>query len=211
MGENKVADKPGDSIELTRRDFMKGAAAAGVVIGTDEYVKPTLKMLGVSRLSAAASTPPPPPPPPVEGIVKGCRPAFWIGAGSTWWNTASDANWTGHGQNPFAHATLFTAVFRGNNAVNGRTMWGIISNPGTSNARRAARELIAAFLNARYGGYAHGESALVAMWRLAVERNSSTGWHVLREVLEAANGLCERRSSSGDNEGDNDNQHGNHD
>lgn len=201
MGERDVDDKPGEGIELSRRAFMKGAAATGVVIGADEYVKPTLKMLGVSRLSAAASTVP--PPPPIGGAKKGCRPAFWISDGASWWNTTNDSNWHGRGQNPFAHTTLFTALFRGHNAVNGRTMWGIINNPGTSNARRAARELIAAYLNASYGGFVPAESALVGMWNAAVQTNNAGGWTSLRETLEAANGFCERRSN--DEQGNDDN------
>jgi hypothetical protein len=49
------ADKVG---ELSRRDLLRGSAAAGIVIGADSYVKPALKHLGVSRLNAANSAPP---------------------------------------------------------------------------------------------------------------------------------------------------------
>jgi hypothetical protein len=208
VSDRKVADKPADVNELSRRDFVKGAAVAGVVIGADEYVKPTLKLLGVSRLSAAASNP---PPRPVTGggATKGCRPAFWAARGSSWWNTSNDSNWPGRGHNPFAHATLFTAVFHAHSAVNGRTMWQVLTDPGTSNAHHAARQLVAASLNAAYGGFAPGHSALAGMWNLAVETDTTAGWAVLRETVAAANGACEGRA--GDDEADADNHNGRHD
>lgn len=45
-----------DAGELSRRDLLRGTAAAGIVVGADSYVKPTLRLLGVTRLNAAAST-----------------------------------------------------------------------------------------------------------------------------------------------------------
>ena len=150
MGDQDRSDLPTDGSELSRRDFMKGAAAAGVVIGADEYVKPTLKMLGVSRLAAAASTPPPPPPPPHEDPKKGCTPGFWgnnsstgEGGGVEWWDTSSDPQWGangGSGTNPFSHGTSFTPFFTSHPLMVGATMWEAVNGGGGEQpARKAAR------------------------------------------------------------------------
>jgi hypothetical protein len=189
-----------DGPDLTRRGFMKGAAAAGVVIGADEYVKPTLKMLGVSRLASAASNPPPPPPPPQEPPKKGCTPGFWgnnssggQGAGVDWWNTASDPEWTandGSGSNPFHHNTLFTSVFATHPLLVGATMWTVVNGGGGSQpARRAARQLVAAYLNASFGTFAYTPTQLRDMWSQAVA-NGNSSLNSLSVLLDVTNNAC---------------------
>lgn len=210
MGELKQAEQSTtadkstpESTELTRRDFMKGAAAAGVIIGGDEYVKPTLKMLGVSRLAAAASTPPPPPPPPHESPKKGCTPGFWgnnssgaQGGGVPWWNTASDPEWAsngGNGTNPFSHATPFTPFFTSHPLLVGATMWDVVNGGGGSQpAWRAARQLVAAYLNASFGTYAYTRNQLSSMWSQAV-LGGNGALNALNVLLDATNNACDQQ------------------
>jgi len=207
VGEPKVDDKTGDktsdAIELSRRDFMKGAGAASVVIGADQYVKPTLKMLGVSRLAAAASAPPPPPPPPAS---KGCTPGFWgsnssnnEGGGVLWWNTASDPQWTangGNGTNPFTHGTPFTPFFTSHPLLTTATMWDVVNGGGGSQAAwRAARQLVAAYLNASFGAYAFSRSQLSSMWTQAV-LGGDDALNALNVLLDATNTACDQLGRS---------------
>jgi hypothetical protein len=43
--------------ELSRRDFVRGAAATGLIVVGAGYVKPVLKHAGVTQLSGATSIP----------------------------------------------------------------------------------------------------------------------------------------------------------
>jgi hypothetical protein len=200
----KPVSTPDESTEISRREFMKGAAAAGVVIGADEYVKPTLKMLGVSRLASAASTPPPPPPPPPqETPKKGCTPGFWgnnssngQGGGVSWWNTSSDPDWSANGAGgtqPFSHGTLFTSVFTSHALLVGATMWDVVNGGGGEQpARRAARQLVAAYLNASFGSYAYTRNQLRTMWTNAVQGGNSA-LNQLNVLLDTTNNACDQQ------------------
>ena len=203
MGGQDRSDLPTDGSELSRRDFMKGAAAAGVVIGADEYVKPTLKMLGVSRLAAAASTPPPPPPPPQDSPSKGCTPGFWgnnssggEGGGVTWWDTSSDPEWAangGAGANPFSHGTLFTPFFTSHPLMIGVTMWDAVNGGGGSQpAKKAARSLVAAYLNASFTSYTYTRAQLSSMWTQAVLGGNSA-LNALNLLLDTTNIACDQQ------------------
>ena len=50
--------REGQDSELSRRDFVRGAAATGLFVVGAGYAKPALKLAGVTRLSAATSNPP---------------------------------------------------------------------------------------------------------------------------------------------------------
>jgi hypothetical protein len=43
--------------DLSRRDFMRGAAATGLVVVGAGYVKPALKLAGTTKLASATSHP----------------------------------------------------------------------------------------------------------------------------------------------------------
>jgi uncharacterized repeat protein (TIGR01451 family) len=83
--------------------------------------------------------------------VLGCTPGFWQGgAGSQQWDQTNDPDWTGLGTNPFVHTTLFNGFFNAvtNPRLIGLTMYKLVSMGGTSdNARKAARNMVAAYLN----------------------------------------------------------------
>ncbi|HSF82926.1 MAG TPA: hypothetical protein VLA49_16950 [Anaerolineales bacterium] len=82
----------------------------------------------------------------------GCTPGFWQGgAGSQLWDEVNDPQWMYGGTNPFIHTTLFNDFF--NTAtdprLDGQTMFQIVSNEGgnANSAERAARDMVAAYLN----------------------------------------------------------------
>jgi uncharacterized repeat protein (TIGR01451 family) len=84
--------------------------------------------------------------------IQGCTPGFWQGgAGSKLWNSGPpDPDWTGQGTNPYIHTTLFNSFFNQTTdaRLNGLTMIELVSSGGTSDsARRAARDMVAAYLN----------------------------------------------------------------
>ena len=185
MDERKLDDKPGDATSSSRRDFMKGATVAGVVIGADEYVKPTLKMLGVTRLVAAASTPPPvlPPPPPQSG--KGCTPDF----GGTTARVAKAAGWNGGMRRPMRSGPPTAGVVRTRSTTTHHSRrssrptrslsaprCGPSSTAAADRSRRGVPrgQLVAAYLNASYGGYSFTPSQLSSMWSQAVSGGNST-------------------------------------
>jgi hypothetical protein len=83
---------------------------------------------------------------------EGCTPGFWQGgAGSPLWNEVNDPQWTYGGTNPFIHTTLFNDFFNDGPVdvrLVGLTMYDLVSTGGTSNsAQRAARDMVAAYLN----------------------------------------------------------------
>lgn len=120
----------------------------------------------------------------------GCTPGFWQGGnGNVLWNTLNDPDWPargGNGTNPFAHGTLFkdgpwndpSEVWLQN-----MTMLQIVGTGGTEEqARKAARSLIAAYLNSSFGiAYAYTPAQLVSMWNTA---NAGGGPQRLQRLLD---------------------------
>jgi hypothetical protein len=188
--------------ELTRRDFVKGAAAAGIVVG-GAYMKPALKVLGVARLAAAASIPPQLPPP---SPGHGCTPGFWAnnssrwqGGGVLWWDTSPDAQWTsfgGLGNPPFIRTTLFNSFFTPNTNLAGLTMWDVANGGGGNDAaHRAGRQLVAAYLNAAFGSFPYTTVQLRSMWTSATNGGNGT-LNALEQTLNTANMTCDQTLGS---------------
>jgi hypothetical protein len=129
------------------------------------------------------------------GQIGFCGPGYWQGgAGSQRWNVANDPNWGGFHAQPYTHATAFfgrtnpyTSPFSRNriptaDIANSMTMMDIIGTGGTSNsAQRAARSVIAAYLNAssKQEGYPLTRAVIVSRWNTAAsisnaaERNAA--------------------------------------
>jgi len=183
--------------EISRRDFVRGAAATGLVVVGGGYVKPALKLAGVTRLASATST----PPPPITSGAHGCTPGFWGNNGATgaaggvaWWNTASDPQWTsngGAGSNPFTHTTLFNSFFAPHARLAGVTMWDLVNGSGGPDpARQAGRQLIAAYLNASFGAYTFSTTQLRTMWSGAVA-GGDPALRALATLLDDTNTRCD--------------------
>jgi hypothetical protein len=108
---------------------------------------------------------------------EGCTPGFWQGgAGSPLWDTfPNDPQWlsviNAGTTNPFQHSTLFESFFADpGSATNGLTMFDLVSTGGGSNpVRKAARDLVAAYLNASAGlDFPFTTAQLIAKWNDAI-------------------------------------------
>jgi hypothetical protein len=170
--------------DMGRREFIKSSAAAFVVIGTGDYTKPVLRSLGVARGQSLISPVPP----------SGFTPGFWgnsgsVGAaGNDMWDTPSDPQWPTGSTNPFVHDTLFNDFFEDHSALNGMTMWQVVSGGGASvAAQKAARQLVAAYLNATLNAtYPFTPAGLHTMWSNAIAGGNAS-LLALQSILDAAN------------------------
>jgi uncharacterized repeat protein (TIGR01451 family) len=127
----------------------------------------------------------------------GCTPGFWQGGlGITLWNDPiPDPDWAAHGgdgTNPFVTTDQFTSFFlaSGSSWVDSHTMIQIVGSGGGSTwARKAARDLIAAYLNASFGiGYPYDTTTILADWADAVAAGN-TGFQAFHEKYGTANQL----------------------
>ena len=143
--------------------------------------------------------------------AQGCTPGFWQGGpdkpdakagGSLLWDGSDvmpwgevilppphvDAQWTasgGQGGNPYIHGDDFHAFFGGYNP-GAYTMFELVDTGGGSeNWRKAARSLVAAYLNASWGmNYAYTTAELAQMW---TDASSSADFLALHTLLDDAN------------------------
>ncbi len=148
-----------------------------------------------------------------NAIFEGCTPGFWQGGpdkpdakagGALLWDGVDfvppldnpalppphvDAQWSDRGGadgNPYIHETDFNAFF-GGGAPGSYTMFELVDTGGGSEAwRKAARSLVAAYLNAAWGmAYAYTTAELTAMWSAAVGDDAAL--LALHTELDAAN------------------------
>ncbi len=106
--------------------------------------------------------------------AEGCTPGFWQGGlGRTLWNEVNDPDWTAHGgtgTNPFIHTTLFNDFFEPHPDLAGLDMFDLVSSGGGPNpVRKAARSVVAAYLNASFGlDYPLTTTEIDQLWTEAV-------------------------------------------
>jgi hypothetical protein len=139
--------------------------------------------------------------------TQGCTPGFWQGGpdkpdpqsgGARLWDQNTDPDWVSSGgddYNPFVHTTDFEAFFGDNNGVvpdDGFTMFELIDTGGTSdNWRKAARSLVAAYLNASWGvAYAYSTAELQDMWDAADTDAKLLALHTMLDKANNAPGGC---------------------
>jgi hypothetical protein len=180
---------------LNRREVLLGIAATGVVVGSSQYASPVLKALGRTSSQALVSRTPAPGGGNSGGnnVGKRCGPDFWSNAGDDLWDERDSEHWNEHGgkdANPFTHDTTFNSYFARLPELDGMTMLEIANGPGNTPGKRAARELIAAYLNSSFGpGYPYAAWLLRTMWSTAKDR----GQHALLNlgaILENVNSNC---------------------
>ncbi len=129
-------------------------------------------------------------------MMEGCTPGFWQGgnqtgsAGGKWlWNEVKDPDWFlsgGAGTNPFIWTTPFNDFFTPIEGLAGFDMLGLVDRGGGSDDfQKAARDLVAAYLNAAWGmNYPYSTEQLAVMWADAVATGEFLSLHA---ELDAAN------------------------
>jgi hypothetical protein len=139
---------------------------------------------------------------------QGCTPGFWQGgAGAPLWNVDDDPDWEAGNYatqfNPFSHGTLFNDFFNAgmwpaeagspdtSDALIGLTMYDLVSSGGTSDsARRAARDMVAAYLNESAFPTtfpADDLAALRTMWFDAVEVGTDAAFDMFHNAVSGWN------------------------
>lgn len=129
-------------------------------------------------------------------MMEGCTPGFWQGgndigsAGGKWlWNQPNDPDWLlsgGAGWNPFIWTTLFNDIFPPLEGLRDFDMLALVDQGGgADDYQKAARDLVAATLNAAWGmNYPYTTAQLAAMWAEAVASGDFISLHT---ELDAAN------------------------
>jgi len=188
-----LTDQDGDTVA---DDLAPGASATysgSYVPSTSpstDTVTATGTALGVTVTDTASATCKTPP-------REGCTPGFWQGGlGVTLWNTfPNDPQWlsviNNGTTNPFKTTDLFESFFPDpGSATNGLTMLDLVGTGGGSDpVRKAARDLVAGYLNASTGiDYPFTTAQLIAKWNDAITPGgySFTDFHL---EVSAANQL----------------------
>ncbi len=132
----------------------------------------------------------------VNAVIEGCTPGFWQGgsdggqAGGQWlWNEVNDPQWVasgGQGTNPYIWTTKFSPFFTLYDSLDTIDMMTLVGNgAGPLDYIKAARDLVAAYLNASWGmNYAYTTTQLKTMWTNAVGSGDFMSLHL---KLDAAN------------------------
>ena len=127
-------------------------------------------------------------------IIEGCTPGFWQGGnGSQLWNVENDQHWMGNGTNPYIHTTKFNEEFTPFEALNGYTMMDLVSTGGGSiDSQKAARDVVAAYLNASWGmAFPFTADEVADLWATAVGSGEFAELHNLLAPANAPpNGTC---------------------
>ena len=124
---------------------------------------------------------------------QGCTPGFWQGGvGFTMWDTADDPDFSPPGGNfGFTHEVLFNDWFTPVTSLDGLTLIDIVGTGGGNDpARRAARSLVAAYLNALADGvtYDYTTAELEALWTAATG-GGPAAFNALHADLDEKNNL----------------------
>ena len=139
----------------------------------------------------------------VNAPLQGCSPDYWQGrdevgthAGQFLWDTPDDPDWIGANNQPFNQETNFCEFFGG--CIGDKSMFYYIDMHYADLAEgveksfnRAARSLVAAYLNASWGmNYAYSTTQLEAKWTAAVQTREDL--LDFEAELDAANSAYER-------------------
>ena len=188
---------------LSRRRFIRGTAATASAVVAGTYVTPNLRSIQMPTAYAALSAP---HGESDEPIFDTGTPGYWANSGNisaggkNLWDLQTDADWVaagGLGTNPYIHSTPFNTFFTPYAPFGQATMFEVANQGGGSDAAaKAARSLIAAFLNASfYGSVPDGHSEgfplsvtqLQTMWADAVKSGKKSAFLALNCTLDNAN------------------------
>ena len=131
----------------------------------------------------------------VAPCAQGCTPGFWCGGvGGTLWNTApNDPEWAlagGQGSNPFTLSTTFEPFFTPSTFIsNTATMSDLLcTGGGKQPAEKAARDVIASYLNATFGlSFPLTPAQIAQKWTDAVALGTSQAFLALHNELAPLN------------------------
>ncbi len=127
---------------------------------------------------------------------EGLTPGFWQGAigagdgsgnGQWLWNEENDPDWTvagGVGTNPFIHTMFFNSFFTSHPDLNPLTMMDIVGTGGGENpVRKAARDVVAAYLNASFGmNYPLDTTEISSLWDDAISNGTFMELHIMLDT-----------------------------
>ena len=124
---------------------------------------------------------------------QGCTPGFWQGGvGFSMWDTANDPEFSPPGGNlGFTHLVEFNTWFTSVDSLDGLTLIDLVGTGGGNDpARRAARSLVAAYLNALADGvtYDYTTGELDALWTAAAN-GGPAAFNALHADLDEKNNL----------------------
>jgi len=126
---------------------------------------------------------------------QGCTPGFWQGGfGVNLWNEPNDPQWAGALAQPYVTTDLFSSGPwgpSGISSIDNKTMLQLVGTGGGSSwPRKAARDLVAAYLNASYlgGAYPYDLTTILNDWATAVSQGTS-GFQTFHSIYSAANQL----------------------
>jgi hypothetical protein len=127
--------------------------------------------------------------------AQGCSPGFWQGGnGSQLWNVVNDPDWSssgGDGINPYIHTTEFNtfAEFTAYGPAAGKTMYDLVTSGGSApDWQKAARNVVAAYLNASWGmAFPYSPAGIAQLWDDAVLGNNGVTFIEVHNLLGAAN------------------------
>jgi hypothetical protein len=123
---------------------------------------------------------------------QGCTPGFWQGGVGFWmWDTADDPDFAPPGGNgAFTHDAVFNTWFTPVASLDNLTMIDLVGTGGGNDpARRAARSMVAAYLNALADGvaYPYTTAELEDMWTAAVNAGTAAAFNALHNDLDEKN------------------------
>jgi hypothetical protein len=125
--------------------------------------------------------------------AQGCSPGFWQGgSGSFLWDANDDPEWSASGgkdSNPFNHAALFNEVFTPYGPASGYNMYDLVSTGGgAEDWQKAARNVVAAYLNTSWGlAFPYTEAQIAELWTKAVNNTDEVTFIEIHNLLGAAN------------------------
>jgi hypothetical protein len=111
----------------------------------------------------------------------------------TLWNQGPpDPDWALHGglgTNPYRTTRLFNSFFTPVSSLNGKTMLDLVgTGGGSSPPRKAARDVVAAYLNSAFGmNFPYTPPQVAGLWSDAVAHNSFDALHNLLAPINQVN------------------------
>jgi hypothetical protein len=112
------------------------------------------------------------------------------------WNEVDDQDWVtsgGSNSNPYTHDDSFNGFFQWYASLDGKSMMDlVITGGGSEDWQKAARNVVAAYLNASWGmGFPYSQQEIKDMWSAAIASDDFIGLHnLLSSANSPPSGFC---------------------